>query len=299
MTLYRPSSPSASRAVCVVDSAFTWQKELNLGVAADTTYLQAGAQPYQRRLQLQNRTSSFRPFSRPLMLVVSFNYTTPGARLGGQLRRQTKPPRPSCATGSIGGVLRYQSGQVIRTPPSNNALLRPTAAQPEPGYLRRGHHLLEPRGGSKPVSFVLTRTASASTPPRSLCSTPLPGRTLPPASLGTSAPDDNNYRWQRQPSESLSFGRNFRIREKMTDLGSRGVSERAQSPVPGESHVSIGQLVPVCDWRRRPQPCVADRPGARHANAVVGLRLRQHLQRWRGPAEDWPDRGQVLVLAMN
>jgi hypothetical protein len=41
--------------------------------------------------------------------------------------------------------------------------------------------------------------------------------TQPPAGqFGTAAPYYNDYRWQRQPSESLSLGRVFRIREKMS-----------------------------------------------------------------------------------
>ena len=32
-----------------------------------------------------------------------------------------------------------------------------------------------------------------------------------PGQLGVSAPFYNNYRWQRQPAESMSFGRNFRF----------------------------------------------------------------------------------------
>src|SRR5438876_135095 len=32
-----------------------------------------------------------------------------------------------------------------------------------------------------------------------------------PGSFGTSAPYYDNYRWQRQPSEALSLGRNFRL----------------------------------------------------------------------------------------
>ena len=32
-----------------------------------------------------------------------------------------------------------------------------------------------------------------------------------PGQWGTAAPFYNNYRWQRQPAESMSFGRNFRL----------------------------------------------------------------------------------------
>jgi len=35
-----------------------------------------------------------------------------------------------------------------------------------------------------------------------------------PGKFGGAAPYYNNYRWQRQPAESLSFGRVFRIKER-------------------------------------------------------------------------------------
>ena len=36
-------------------------------------------------------------------------------------------------------------------------------------------------------------------------------RTRPPGTFGTAAPYYNDYRWQRQPAESLSLGRIFRM----------------------------------------------------------------------------------------
>ena len=45
----------------------------------------------------------------------------------------------------------------------------------------------------------------------------------PPDTWGTSAPFYNNYRWQRQPAESMSFARNFRIgKEGKYNLQVRG-----------------------------------------------------------------------------
>ena len=35
-----------------------------------------------------------------------------------------------------------------------------------------------------------------------------------PGQFGTAAPFYNNCRWQRQPTENLSFGRNFRFKER-------------------------------------------------------------------------------------
>src|SRR5207247_10122594 len=55
-------------------------------------------------------------FSRPQMLVIAFNYTTHG--LSG-----FKALSWAVRDWTIGAHLRYQSGELIRTPASNNNLL--------------------------------------------------------------------------------------------------------------------------------------------------------------------------------
>src|SRR5262249_40563225 len=102
-----------------VDSAFTWQKELNLGVGADTSYLTPAPNlindVYNRA---QNKQIS--GFSRPFVLVTSFRYTTPGIAGDGKgLRALSWAVRDW----NFAGVLRYQSGEVLRTPGSANQLL--------------------------------------------------------------------------------------------------------------------------------------------------------------------------------
>jgi hypothetical protein len=52
-------------------------------------------------------------------------------------------------------------------------------------------------------------------PQKTLVLNPAAWTDAAPGTFGTSAPYYNNYRWQRQPSESLSIGRIFRIREQM------------------------------------------------------------------------------------
>jgi hypothetical protein len=38
----------------------------------------------------------------------------------------------------------------------------------------------------------------------------------PFGTFGTAAPYYNNYRWQRQPAESMAFGRTFRVKERVS-----------------------------------------------------------------------------------
>ena len=54
-------------------------------------------------------------------------------------------------------------------------------------------------------------------PTKTLTLNPNAGADTPnqnPGTYGVSAPYYNNCRWQRQPSESISFGRIFRVKEK-------------------------------------------------------------------------------------
>ena len=52
--------------------------------------------------------------------------------------------------------------------------------------------------------------------PRKLALNPAAWTDAPPGTFGASAPYYNDFRWQRQPAESMGFGRIFRIKEGMT-----------------------------------------------------------------------------------
>jgi hypothetical protein len=186
-----------------IDSAFTWQKELNLGVGADTSYLgqpgtNAISDVYNRNLNKQLAGQS-----RPFMLVTSFRYTTPNiARLSGM-----RPLAYALRDWNFAGVLRYQSGELIRTPASNNGLLGQLARTDNPGGF----------GGGRTTQHVVPGVNRLNFDPNCKCFDPTTQLVLNPGAWtdaapgqwGTAAPFYNDYRWQRQPSESLSLGRTF------------------------------------------------------------------------------------------
>ena len=60
-----------------VDSAFSWQKEQNLGVSSDTSYLTPAPNLINDVLNYQ-QNKQISAFSRPFMLVITANYTTTG-----------------------------------------------------------------------------------------------------------------------------------------------------------------------------------------------------------------------------
>ena len=107
----------------------------------------------------------------------------------------------------LGWVLRYQSGDLIQTPYSNNQLALQlarfsSAATSTPtfwNYVPGVNPLaVDPNCGcfNPQTTLVLNKNAWTD---------------APAGTFGVSAPFYNNYRWQRQPAESMSFGRNFRM----------------------------------------------------------------------------------------
>jgi hypothetical protein len=187
-----------------VDSAFTWQKELNLGVGADTTYL-TPAPNLINDVYNRSQNKQVSGFSRPFILVVSFRYTTPGfaASSGG-----AKALSWFVRDWNFAGVLRYQSGEVLRVPASNNNWLNQLARGPSNNpAIWGGGTTFWNRTGQPLLNFD----------PNCKCFDPTTQLVLNPAGwsdaaagqFGTAAPYYNDYRWQRQPAESMSLGRTF------------------------------------------------------------------------------------------
>jgi Carboxypeptidase regulatory-like domain len=187
-----------------VDSAFTWQKELNLGTGADTTYL-TPAPNLINDVYNRDANKQISGFSRPFILVISFRYTTPrmAANSGGQ-----KALSWATRDWNIAGVLRYQSGEVLRTPASNNNLLNQLARGPSnnPAIWGGGTTFWNRTG--QPL-FNFDPNCHCFDPTQQVVLNPNAWSDAPAGTFGTSAPYYNNFRWQRQPAESLSLGRTF------------------------------------------------------------------------------------------
>ncbi len=170
-----------------LSGSFTWQKELSLGTDGG---------PINDVFNRQNQ-KIISPNSIPLILSVAANYQIPKfgpnrlvkAVVGGWV---------------FGTVLRYASGLPIQVPGAQNSLngllQRGTLANRVPGeplFLKDPNcHCFDPN-----KDFILNRAA---------WSDPLAGQ------WGTSAAFYNDYRSARRPDEQLSFGRVFRIRERMS-----------------------------------------------------------------------------------
>jgi Carboxypeptidase regulatory-like domain/TonB dependent receptor-like, beta-barrel len=193
-----------------VDTAFTWQKEQNLGVSSDTSYLTPAPNLINDVFNYaQNKQIS--AFSRPFMLVITATYVTPGFAADST---GLKVLSWLARDWSLGTLLRYQSGQVIRTPPSNNSFFTQLARVQNPATFG-GSDTFYNRVAGQPLLSV-DPNCKCFDPTTQLVLNPAAWTDAPAGTYGTAAPYYNDYRWQRQPAESLSIGRNFRIREKMT-----------------------------------------------------------------------------------
>jgi hypothetical protein len=190
-----------------VDSAFTWQKELNLGVGADTTYL-TPAPNLINDVFNRDQNKQVSGFSRPFIFIVSFRYTTPGFRADGS---GAKAMSWLVRDWNIAGLLRYQSGQVIRVPASNNGLLTQMArgAANNPAVWGGGTTFWNRVSGQPLLNF--DPNCKCFDPTTQLVLSPAAWTDAPAATFGTAAAYYNDYRWQRQPAESLSLGRTFKL----------------------------------------------------------------------------------------
>src|SRR5262249_12050155 len=156
-----------------------------------------------------NQIKQLSAFSRPHMLVVAFNYTTPGLKGGNGAA--SKILSSVVHDWTIGTVLRYQSGELIAVPASNNNQLTQLGRGPSNNPANWGGGTTffnrvpgQPLFGKNPNCHCID-------PTKDLVLNPNAWVDAPAGQFGTTAPYLNDYRWQRQPSESFSFGRIFAV----------------------------------------------------------------------------------------
>ncbi len=181
--------------------SYTYSKELSLGANSDSAYLTSGATVV-NDVYNRNTNKQLSPFSRPNQLVFSGTYTVPKPsftdnRIISQVVKDWQ----------LGAVLRYQSGALIQVPSSLNNIF---------AQLDRSGAFFS--GATTNWNFTNGNTGLLSVNPNShfdptkqLVLNPAAWTDAPGGQFGSTAAFYNNYRWQRQPSEAMSFARNFRI----------------------------------------------------------------------------------------
>ena len=168
-----------------VAAAFTWSKaETNPGGTVNNVF---------------NRgvNKSITNFDQPFIFNVAFTYEIPKFT-------QNRLVNLAAAGWTFGGLLEYASGAPIPTPTAttnmSSLLFQSTLMNRVPGvplYLKDLNcHCIDPN-----KDFVLNPAAWAN---------PAPG------TWGTAAPYYSDFRYERRPTEQMSLGRVFRVREKMS-----------------------------------------------------------------------------------
>jgi len=190
--------------------AYTFQKELTNGTNSNTSYVTPSA-PLINDVFNKGLNKQISGFSQPNVLIVSFNYTTPKlfpAASGGM-----KALSWVLRDWTYGGVLRYASGQILATPPSANNLLGNLQRGPSnnPAIWGGGYTFLN-RVPGQPLFLVDPN--SHFDPTKQLPLNPAAWVEPTYGTFGASSAYMNDFRWQRQPAESMAFGRVFRIKER-------------------------------------------------------------------------------------
>jgi hypothetical protein len=179
-------------------SAFTWAKQLTLGVEDD--FGRGGGVIVNNAFNRPNQ-KALSSYDQPVQLAISGSYTTPAFHSGLGFKGG-KAVSWLARDWTIGTLLRYASGLPIPTPTSTNSLstylFQNTLFSRVPGVPLFTHdlncHCFDPN-----TNFVLNSAA---------WSNPAPGQ------WGTAAAYYSDFRYQRRPVENLSLGRIFRIKER-------------------------------------------------------------------------------------
>jgi hypothetical protein len=199
--------------------AYTFSKSLTNAANSNTSYLT----PNDPVLNDPYNTPTIKQisgFDQPQVLVISFSYTTPKAegffgdkplgKVASWLERDW----------TIGGVLRYSSGQIMQSPASNITLWNTMGIGGTP--LNGVSNFSGGGASTEPLenyvagqSCLAINPNSHFDPTKTLALNPNAWSNQTTETFGDAAPYYSNCRWQRQPAESLSLGRIFRIKEKM------------------------------------------------------------------------------------
>jgi hypothetical protein len=156
---------------------FTWQKEENNFSGANYNVFDS---PESQRAVAAN--------SEPLVSVIAFNYVVPG--FGDTW------VKAATSGWTVGGIMRYASGQPIPVPASQNQLSALTTQTTRMNRVPGVPLYLEDINGSIDPNKDFVLNPAAWTDP-------------PAGEYGTSPAFYDDFRYQRRPDEQFSFGREF------------------------------------------------------------------------------------------
>jgi hypothetical protein len=187
--------------------SFTWSKNEVLGTSAATQYFTPGT-PLINDVFNYGQNKQLAQNGAPLALVISGTYVTPKIHGDG---KSMKVLSQVLRDWQIGTLLRYQSGALLQTPPSDNNFLNQLqiGASNNPAVWGGGFTFYNPVAGQN--YFSVDPNKKGFDPTKQLALNPNAWEKTPAGQFGVSAPFYNGNRWQRKPAESANFGRNFRM----------------------------------------------------------------------------------------
>jgi hypothetical protein len=187
------------------EASFVWAKGEVIGTGSEAGNINSLAGvPLYNDIYNYPINKELNQLVKPLATVISGSYTTPkfqadstGMKVLSHIVRDWQ----------LGWLLRYQSGNLIASPPSNNQLNLQLARA---SNLDRGSVTFwNPVPGVNPLN--VDPNCHCFNPQTTLVLNKNAWTDAPAGTFGVAAPYYSNYRWQRQPAESMSFGRNFRM----------------------------------------------------------------------------------------
>jgi hypothetical protein len=227
--------------------AYTWSKSLTNAANSNTSYLT----PDDPVLNDPYNTPTIKQlsgFDQPQVLVISFSYTTPKIQTFGD-SALGKTANWLARDWTIGGVLKYASGSLIQSPASNITLWNTMGIGGTPlngvSNFSGGGLSTEPLENYVPGQNCLSVNPNSHfDPTTTLVLNSKAWSNQSTETFGDSAPYYSSCRWQRQPAESLSLGRVFRIKEKVQLLIQAqffNVFNRVFYPAPTGATTSVTQ----------------------------------------------------------
>jgi hypothetical protein len=184
-------------------ASFTWSKGTDIGAGSEAPIF-LSYNPVIQDIYNYGSNKQLNQLVFPEALILSGTYMTPGFMSDS---RGMKVVSQVVRGWQLGWLLRYQNGALIESATSTNQL----------------ETILLRQGGFNGAPVDLDNRVPGANPllvnPNCGCFNPQTTLVLNPAAWtdpgsgqwGTAAPFYNGYRWQRQPAESMSFGRNFRM----------------------------------------------------------------------------------------
>ena len=184
-----------------MQASFVWSSATDIGSGAEAPIF-LSYNPVISDVFNYGAAKQINQLNRPLAWVISGSYTTPKIPGDGAAMHVASRVMRDW---QLGWVLRYQSGALIEAPSSANGLIGQLLRQggfnggpvnPDNRVANVNPLVVDPNCGCFNAQNTVVLNKAAWSDPGS-------------GQWGGSAPFYNNFRWQRQPQEAMSFARNF------------------------------------------------------------------------------------------